>query len=224
AVGHRDVLVDQRAPVVTTLSELLLHIAVAKFGKSRFVDLHVGAAGSRQSLELFAERRNDVVPELLDIGVGVQDSGVAAAKMQCAGPGNGNLRDEPGMRLDELEVRHIDRLRPADAAVDNRHRLRCALPGRSAASVFSAYGIDADIAKLAIEEAVIGAAAEFAVGRKFQANALLQCQRVLDGRVLGLGEPRPVTLAGSEFGALLEQPLRAQEAADVLGAKWRLWL
>src|SRR5262249_9804460 len=113
---------------------------------------------------------------------------------------------------------------PADAAVDKRHRLRCALAGRSAASVFSAYGIDADIAKFAIEEAVIGAAAGFAVGGKFQANALLQRQRVLDGRVLGLGEPCPVTFAGSEFGALLEQPLRAQEAADVLGAKRRLWL
>ena len=44
------------------------------------------------------------------------------------------------------------------------------LPGRAAPRVLAADGVDADLAELAVEEAVIGAAAEFAVGRELQAR------------------------------------------------------
>jgi hypothetical protein len=58
----------------------------------------------------------------------------------------------------------------------------------AALGVFAANGVDAEIAELAVEEAVIGAAAEFAVGRELQPDALLQRQRLLDRGVLGGGE------------------------------------
>src|SRR6185295_2989692 len=108
--------------------------------------------------------------------------GVAAAKVQRAGARNGDLRHQPGVGLDELEIRRMDRMAPAHAAVDQRDRLRAAASWVAAGGVLAGDGVDAEVAELAVEEAVIGAAAEFTVGRKLEANTLLQRQCVLDGR------------------------------------------
>jgi hypothetical protein len=73
-------------------------------------------------------------PELLDIEVGTgQDRRIAAAEMQGARTGDGDLRHEAGMGRDELEIRHVDRLAPAQAARYQRHRLRRAPPRLTAA-------------------------------------------------------------------------------------------
>ena len=118
----------------------------------------------------------------------------------------------------------VDRLRPAHAAPDHGDRLRGALAGRAALRVRAADGVDADVAELAVEEAVIGAAAEFAVGRELQSDALLQRERVLDGLVFGRGQRGLVDFAAREFRAQIEQRLGAEQAADVLGAERRLQL
>jgi len=121
--------------------------------------------------------------------------------MQCARPGYRDLRDQPGVGRDEREVREVDRPRPLHAAVDHGNRLAAALAGRAglgaARGCFAGDGIDAQLAELAIEKAVIGAAAEFAVGRELEPDALLQRQRLLDGRVFGSGERRAVELMPS---------------------------
>ena len=83
-------------------------------------------------------------------------------------------------------------MRPVHAAVDERGRLRAA----AALTAFSAFGIgaadrvDREVAEFAIEEAVIGAAAEFAVGDEFEAELLLQRDGAADGLVLGRGQRR----------------------------------
>ena len=92
AVGDVDVAVDQHAPVVAARGERRLHVRIAELGERRLVDLHVGAAGGGQRGKLVVIGFDGVVPELIDIAVGVRGHGlVAAAEMQRAGTGNGDL-------------------------------------------------------------------------------------------------------------------------------------
>src|SRR5262249_61241253 len=91
----------------------------------------------------------------------------------------------------------------------------------AALGVFAANGVDAEIAELAVEEAVIGAAAEFAVGRELQPDALLQRQRLLDRGVLGGGERRAAEFAAREPATLVQEGLRTKQAADVFGSERR---
>ena len=94
----------------------------------------------------------------------------------------------------------------------------------AALGVFAANGVDAEIAELAIEEAVIGAAAEFAIGRELQPDTLLQRQRLLDRGVLGGSERLAADFAASEPATLVEQGLRTKQAADVFGSERRVEL
>ncbi len=106
---------------------------------------------------------------------------------------------------------------PRDAAFDRRHRLRAA-PARRVLS----RRLERDVAKLAIEIAVIGRAAEFAIGREPQAHPLLQAHGVFDRAVLCGGERRLIDLATNKVSAQVEQFLRPQQASDMLGAEWRV--
>ena len=151
----------------------------------------------------------------IDVAIGVRRHGrIAAAEMQRAGAGDRDLRQRLGARAQEREIRRVDRAFPRDAAFDRRHRLRAA----SARRVLGRR-LERDVAKLAVEIAVIGRAAEFAVGRKPQADALLQAHRVLDGAVFGCRQRRLIDLAAREAPPRIEQCRRPQQAADMLGAK-----
>ena len=98
----------------------------------------------------------------------------------------------------------------------------CAASARLATfGVLAADDIDADLAQLAVKEAVVGAATEFAVRRELQPHALLQPQRVLYGFVFGLGQLRPVDFVTREFCALIEQLAWPQQATDMLSMEWR---
>ena len=203
-----------------------LHFGVAEFRKRGLVDLYIAAAGIRQRGQLADEGRDCVPPERLDILVGVrQDDGIAAAEMQRAGAGNGDFRHQPAVGGDEREVCHVDRLRPAHAALDEGDRLRCPNPGLAALAtlgVLATDRIDADVAERAIEEAVIRAAAELAVGRKLEADAFLKRERVPDGRIFRGAQRLPADLAAAEARTQVQEVARAQQAADVLGAEWGL--
>ena len=228
-VGDGNVLVDQRAPVVAARLQGGLHLGVAELGEGGLVDLYVTAAGFGERLQLAAERFHGVVPELVEVGVGGgEHGGVAAAEMQRAGAGDGDLGNEPGVSCDEFEVRHVDWAGPLYAASDQRDRLAATLAdgaGLGAAlGVFAANGVDAEIAELAVEETVIGAAAEFAVGRELQPDALLQRQRLLDRGVLGGGERLAADFAASKPATLVKQGLRTKQAADVFGSERRVEL
>ena len=94
---------------------------------------------------------------------------------------------------------------PAHAALDHGDRLVGALAGRAALRVDAADGVDAEVAELAVEEAVIGAAAEFAVGRELQPDALLQRQRLLDRGVLGGRKRLAAEFAAREPAALVKE-------------------
>ena len=72
------------------------------------------------------------------------------------------------------------------------------------------------------EPAPIRAAAEFAVGDDFQPNVFLQLDGVADRRILCSREALFVELAGVKGAKGLTERRRAQQAADVVGAKWRV--
>src|SRR5947207_13821589 len=145
AVRHRDVLVDVGAPVVAARVQPLLDVGIAELGERRLVDLDVSAAGGAERVELLVKRLDDVVPERIELRVGVrQNSPIAAAKVEGTGAWNGDLRNEPGDRADELEIRHIDWTPPAHAAVDARDRLRPACARLATLGILAADGIDAD--------------------------------------------------------------------------------
>src|SRR5215472_11300843 len=127
------------------------------------------------------------------------------------------------MRFEESRIGCIDRMTPSHATADNRDRL-CAAPALSvrANGIGAADRVDAQLPERAVEEAVIGAAAKFAVRDKFEAQPLLQPDRIGNGFVFGRGELRRVDLAFGETGAFAQQFGRTQEAADMLGAVRRL--
>ena len=228
-VGDCDVLVDQRAPVVAARLQRGLHLGVAELGKGGLVDLYVTAAGFGECLQLAAERFHGVVPELVEVRVGGgENGGVAAAEMQRAGAGDSDLGNEPGIACNELEIRHVDWAGPPYAAPDQRNRLAATLAdgaGLGAAlGFFAANGVDAEIAELAVEEAMIGAAAKFAVGRELQPDALLQRQRLLDRGGLGGRERLAAEFAARKRAALVKEGLRTKQTADVFGSERRVEL
>src|SRR5262252_11065782 len=145
--------------------------------------------------------------------------------MQRTGAGNRDLGDERGVGRDKFEVRHVDRPGPLHAALDQRDRLGGALAGRTglgtALGVFAADRVDTEVAELAIEEAVIRAATEFAISGQPQADPLLERENVFDRIVFGRGQFLGTDLAARKTRAAFEQPRRTQEAAYVLGPKWR---
>jgi hypothetical protein len=147
--------------------------------------------------------------------------------VQRARTRHGDLRTDFRIRLEERNVAGIDRMGPLHAACDPRQRLRAAaaallLTLLGADRVGATDRIDADIAELTIEEAVIGAAAEFAVGDKFEAEVFLQPDGAADRLVFRRGQRGLIDLATREPGALLHQIRGPQQTAYMLRAKRRL--
>src|SRR3954462_9368388 len=94
-----------------------------------------------------------------------QNGRIASPEVQCARPRDGDFRQQRSSRLEELEIAGINRVSPADPALDKGDRLRAPAPVAASATRFLAVnGVDADIAKLLIEKAVIGAPPELAIG------------------------------------------------------------
>jgi hypothetical protein len=78
-------------------------------------------------------------------------------------------------------------------------------------------------AELVDEVHVPGGAAELAVRGRAQAHLLLHAHDLADGVVLDGVQLLVVELAVGVRRARVEQPLRAQQAADVVGAeRWRV--
>src|SRR5262249_54122094 len=92
----------------------------------------------------------------------------------------------------EFEVRYVDRRSPLHAALDQRDRLggaRAGHTGRGAAlGGVAADRVDTEVTELAIEEAMIGAAAEFAIRGEPKADTLLERENVLNGIVFRRGQ------------------------------------
>src|SRR6516165_3198776 len=220
AVGHRDIFVNERAPIVAARGERALYLGIAEFGKSGFVDLDVTATRRRKGAKLRRESVDRIGPELIHVVICYR--GIAAAEVQRAWPRNRDLRPAIRAGFEEVRVGRIDRMVPLHAAADNRDRLRAATASPVRAnSVGAANSIDAQLPERAVEKAVIGAATKFAISDKFEAQSLLQPDRIGNGGIFGGGERGRVDLALGKAGAFAQQIGRTQQTADMLGAEWR---
>ena len=76
---------------------------------------------------------------------------------------------------------------------------------RPGLGVLAADGVDAELAKLAVEEAVIGAAAELSIGHEAKSEPLLQRDGLANSRVLARRQLGARDLALREGGARVEQ-------------------
>jgi hypothetical protein len=93
AVGHGDVFVDQRAPVIAARAKRALHVGIAEFGESGLVDLDITTAGHCKRVKLACESVNRIRPELINILVrACRYGGIAAAEVQRTRPRNCDLR------------------------------------------------------------------------------------------------------------------------------------
>ncbi len=215
-VGHIDIPVDQRVPIIPARRKPRLHVGVPELGERCFVDLHIAAARLRQGVELLDEGFHDVGPECVEIVVGGGgDRRIATTEMQRARTRDGDLRQELRVRLEKAHVVGVDRMRPPDPTADLRLRLRPA----TRRTRFRRDGVNVQLAELLVEKAVIGAAAKLAVGHELEAELLLQPDGFPDGEIFRLGELGLADLTARKSRALAQQRIRSQQAADMLGAK-----
>jgi hypothetical protein len=99
--------------------------------------------------------------------------------MQRAWTWNRDLGKQFRLAFEKIEISNIDRVSPKDAAFDKGDRLRSASAViRCASCIQTGDGIDAQVAELLIEKAMVRSATEFAVSRKTQTDALLQGKRI----------------------------------------------
>src|SRR5262249_6696676 len=109
--------------------------------------------------------------------------------MQRTGARDSDLGQQRRSAFAKVEIGAIDRLRPADAACDQRNRLcPSTAAGRAAFGIDACDGVDAQVAELFIEKAVVGPAAKFAVGRKTQTETLLRSDRVRNRGIFRRGQ------------------------------------
>ena len=80
-----------------------------------------------------------------------------------------------------------------------------------------------DAVEALVEVEMPPGAAEFAVGRELEADLLLLPDDLLDLAIFDGLEVGVLDLALGVLGARLFQRRGAQQAADVVGAEWRVW-
>src|SRR5262249_52017242 len=210
AVGDRNILVDQLAPVVAARGQRRLDVRIAKLCEGRFVDLDIATARLCQGGKSLAKRLDRVIPELIHITVGkCENRGVATAEMQRARTRNCDLGKQLRLVLEKIEVGDIDRMSPAHATFYDGDRL-CATPAavRRALSIGSRDRVDAYVAKLLIEKAVIRPATELTVGDKLQAQGLLQRHSFCDRGIFRSAQIGLRNFSAREASATLKKALR----------------
>src|SRR5262249_53581587 len=110
-----------------------------------------------------------------------------------------------GACLEKIKITDADRMGPAHAAIDEGDGLRPAsAESLGARRIGACDGIDAEVAELAIEMAVVGAPAEFAVGDEAQAEPLLQRNGAPDRFVFGRRQCRLINVSVGKSLALLQ--------------------
>jgi hypothetical protein len=222
-VGHLDVAIDQVGPVIAARREAGLHLRIAELGEGGFVHLHIGATGLRQRCKLLAKCVDDVGPESLRFLVRAGEHGlIAASKVKSARAGDGNLRHLLRQRLQEFEIFDVNWLRPTDATVDARDGLgRSSRRHGDAAAIVAGHVIGSYIAQLREEIAVVGMAAKLAIRHDAKSDAFLHRNGVADRRVLRRSQFGVLHRARRVTSPQIEQRRRAQQTADMFGAKRR---
>src|SRR4029453_17295817 len=208
-------LIDIRHPLAC-FAQFLLR---AKIGPHRVVELQIAAAGVVKCLHRLLIGIAEIVEELIEIRIdGLVDAVLGQTEMQNRRRGDGHLRHDLGVRLEKFEVLQHRMVGEAELAYDAQ-ALRLGLHATELDALPGLF--DLNTVEPAEKVEVPPGAAELAVGRKLKAKLLLLLDDVLDLAILdrlGLA-PGDGTLFA--LGARLLERRRPQEAANMVGTKWR---
>ena len=217
--GQPRILLRQGVGIVASLLGMGALVGIAHHRPGGIVELQIAAAGVIEGADRGAVGGREVVKEPIERRIKLfADRGAALAEVQRRRRRNGHFRRHAGVGFQELEVlqhRVAGETHPAgdlDAFVLSLHavKLNPALGG---------VGRDAVEAFEEIE--MPPGAAEFAIGRELEPDLLLLLDNLLDLAIFDLFELRRRHLAPRVFFTCLLDRRSAQQAADVVGAKWR---
>ena len=215
----------QRRRVLADIAHLRAQRRIAQIGEVDLVDLQVAAAGRREVGDLLAidAARGRRRSRHVRIG-GRVDRLAPAAEMHDGRRRDGDLRRRARDRSEVTEIVDEDRLRPRELAGDLP-----ATAGSARASPSAEWkrtvildGISCTFAKLQQEVAVPGAAIVLAVGDELEPDVLLHRDHVADRRLLDALELGVGRSPFSASLARLDQRLRPDQAAHMVGAERRL--
>lgn len=149
---------------------------------------------------------------MIEVLVGAREyARIAAAKIQRTWAGDRDLGYAVSIRFEERDIVGIDRMCPLHAAADDRDRLLA--PPATILATFGIGAVDcinAEFTELTIEEAVIRATAEFAIGDKFEADLFLQADGLANSRIFLRRQCGLIDFATDETGPLGHQFWRPQ--------------
>jgi hypothetical protein len=166
--------------------------------------------------------RNHVGPELFDIRVDRSADSVATGKlMDLRRRGDRHFRRFLRERLQEGECRDIHRARPGDPAIDQRERPGDRLPVLVVIDHVRALALDELDAERVQELRQIAHPPKFAVGDGMEADLLLQLDDLAYAAILEPAQLLARGLSRHEIAPRLDQPLRPDQAADMVGAERR---
>src|SRR4051812_41770959 len=217
-IDHVGVDFRELVGIVAARGHLLAQLRIAQIGQIDLVELQIAAAGVGQGADGLAVGGTEIAIEIVHRGIDRFRHRVAAvAEMQRRRRRDRHLRRLLGVRLHELEMldhrmRHV----AAELLVDAQQdwpRLRALELELALADIgFDAIEPDQEVG-------LPRSAAVFAVGDRFQSGLLLLLDQRCDLTVLDRLELRRRDPAALALAARLLQRRRAQQAADMIGAK-----
>ena len=221
-VDHAGIGVQQRGRVFAAVAHLLDQLRVAQIGQVDLVHLQIAAAGVGEGAHAFAVGLAEIAVELVHVRI---DRGrhrlAAVAEMHRRRRRNGHLRRLAGVVFDELEMLDHRMAREfAELARDADQQLLRLHAALERDLALADHGLDAGQRR--DEVGLPGFAAVLAVGDRVQADALLLLDQRLDLAVLDRLELFRRDFVFLTPRARLLQRGGAEQAADLVGAEWRL--
>src|SRR6267378_689130 len=220
-VDHTGIDFLQAIGIVAVLARLLQFILRAEIGPHGVIELQIAAAGVVERLHRLAIGLCEVLEENVEIGIHLfRDRPAAAAEMQHRWRGDRHLRHhmrDLALPLQELEMRQHRMIVGEIQLADHAYRV---VPGLDARELNTLVGVEQFAAGELCEKVEMPPrAAEFAVGRKLQADRRLLVHDLFDFHVLDLAQIGGRNLALLQFGTRLLDLRRPQQAADLVSTE-----
>src|SRR3954470_13298256 len=218
-VGHAGVLRGQAVRIVAALPGEFPLLRIADHRPGGVVELQVAAAGVVERSDGLLISQSAALEIAFDVGIELLVARLPAlAEMQRRGRRDRHLRRHAGMALEEAEMLEVRMAGEIDL-VHDAHAFGLGLdPGKGNAL---AGGVEFNAIEPLVEIELPPGAPELAVGRELEPDVLLLLDDLFDLAVLDLLELFGRALALLALRPRLLERRGAQQAADVIGAKWR---
>src|SRR6516225_1299141 len=193
---------------------------IAQHGDEDLVELEVAATGVGEGAHRLAIGLPEVGEELIEVGIdGLVDGGHHRAAVDRRRGRYGDLRRALGVRLHEFEMLDHRMAGKSELAGDAHPLIAGGDAGKCNAGI---HDVAFDAVETPEKIEMPPGPAELAVGDGLQSHFLLLLDHTFDLAVLDRLEIRRADLALRALLARRLQRRRAQEAAHVIGAEWRL--